>query len=303
MCTALHALRSLLLLVLNCKSSTASCWHTHRLGPPTQAVLSGYCCMCCPDCHALLLAEQDSRPGTLVSRQNCCTPHLALPAVDQALANVLHANALDEVTDLHSSTSNSPTQSAPTPCITTAAQTLHRLGQHAWQPLLGTSHWRRPRHHSILKQYTEPQRQNYPRLNTNPTQLGTLTHLVVVHACAQGTEEVDGLAGECVHQDLNITTADLRGTNSNSSTKGCSAPAPEATPIYQRFHAALNSSAGQHTGCMCRASCRADVQSKHIFQADSQTVIRILNQNLGHTWSSWKIPMQTPMRSSRVGFQ
>jgi hypothetical protein len=56
-------------------------------------------------------------------------PHLALPAVDQALANVLHANALDEVTDLRSSTTKcdesiikSHTQST----LTLVSQLLHR---------------------------------------------------------------------------------------------------------------------------------------------------------------------------------
>jgi hypothetical protein len=60
--------------------------------------------VCCISNQILILILPAAAAALLLSK-----PHLALPAVDEALANVLDANALDEVTDLNKHTAQHST--------------------------------------------------------------------------------------------------------------------------------------------------------------------------------------------------
>jgi hypothetical protein len=56
----------------------------------------------------------------------------------------------------------------------------------------------------------------------------------------------------------------------------------------------------ENRGCICRAAalvCKASTLDSFSVQ------ILGFQSTKRRTWSSWKIPMQTPIRSSRVGFQ
>jgi hypothetical protein len=61
--------------------------------------------VCCLSIKILILILPAAAAALLLSK-----PHLALPAVDEALANVLDANALDEVTDLNKHTAQHSVQ-------------------------------------------------------------------------------------------------------------------------------------------------------------------------------------------------